>query len=112
MKQCRDWIASGVSDDFYVHINVTAEDMAKIDFADHVIELLGEYDLQPKNILLEITETTLMKNLAICRQNMVKLRNNGIRIALDDFGTGYSSFNYLREFPVDEIKIDRAFVDP
>lgn len=111
MKQCRDWIASGVSDDFYVHINVTAEDMAKIDFADHVIELLGEYDLQPKNILLEITETTLMKNLAICRQNMVKLRNNGIRIALDDFGTGYSSFNYLREFPVDEIKIDRAFVD-
>lgn len=111
MKQCHDWIESGVSKDFYVHINVTAEDMAKIDFADHVIELLNEFELQPKNILLEITETTLMKNLAICRQNMVKLRNNGIRIALDDFGTGYSSFNYLREFPVDEIKIDRAFVD-
>ena len=111
MKQCKDWIDTGVSDDFYVHINVTAEDMARIDFADYVIQLLGEYGLQPKNILLEITETTLMKNLAICRQNMVKLRSNGIRIALDDFGTGYSSFNYLREFPVDEIKIDRAFVD-
>ena len=111
MKQCRDWIDSGVSEDFYVHINVTAEDMARIDFADYVIQLLGEYGLQPKNILLEITETTLMKNLAICRQNMTKLRNGGIRIALDDFGTGYSSFNYLREFPVDEIKIDRAFVD-
>ena len=111
MKQCKDWIDSGVSDDFYVHINVTAEDMARIDFADYVIQLLGEYGLSPRNILLEITETSLMKNLAICRQNMTKLRNNGIRIALDDFGTGYSSFNYLREFPVDEIKIDRAFVD-
>ena len=111
IKQCKTWIDSGVSDDFYVHINVTAEDMARIDFADYVIQLLAEYGLQPKNILLEITETTLMKNLAICRQNMSKLRNNGIRIALDDFGTGYSSFNYLREFPVDEIKIDRAFVD-
>lgn len=111
MKQCADWIASGVSKDFYVHINVTAEDMARIDFADYVIAMLNEYGLQPKNILLEVTETTLMKNLAICRQNMVKLRSNGIRIALDDFGTGYSSFNYLREFPVDEIKIDRAFVD-
>ena len=85
--------------------------MARIDFADYVIQLLSDYGLQPKNILLEITETTLMKNLAICRQNMIKLRSNGIRIALDDFGTGYSSFNYLREFPVDEIKIDRAFVD-
>ena len=111
IQQCKTWIDSGVSDDFYVHINVTAEDMARIDFADYVIQLLSEYGLQPKNILLEITETTLMKNLAICRQNMIKLRSNGIRIALDDFGTGYSSFNYLREFPVDEIKIDRAFVD-
>ncbi len=111
IKQCKTWIDSGVPEDFYVHINVTAEDMARIDFADYVIELLKEYGLQPKNILLEITETTLMKNLAICRQNMIKLRSNGIRIALDDFGTGYSSFNYLREFPVDEIKIDRAFVD-
>ena len=111
IQQCKTWIDSGVSEDFYVHINVTAEDMARIDFADYVIQLLSEYGLQPKNILLEITETTLMKNLAICRQNMIKLRSNGIRIALDDFGTGYSSFNYLREFPVDEIKIDRAFVD-
>ncbi|MBR2751022.1 MAG: EAL domain-containing protein [Clostridiales bacterium] len=111
MGQCKEWIDSGVPEDFYVHINVTAEDMARIDFAEYVIQLLGEYGLKPKNVLLEITETTLMKNLAICRQNMLKLRNNGIRIALDDFGTGYSSFNYLREFPVDEIKIDRAFVD-
>ncbi len=111
LRQCQEWIDSGVSEDFYVHINVTAEDMARIDFADYVIELIPLYGLEPKNVLLEITETSLMKNLAICRQNMIKLRNNGIRIALDDFGTGYSSFNYLREFPVDEIKIDRAFVD-
>ncbi|HPE38110.1 MAG TPA: EAL domain-containing protein [Bacillota bacterium] len=111
IAQCSKWLKAGVSPDFYIHINVTAEDMAKIDYSATVIDLLKEYEVEPKNILLEITETSLMRNFAVCRQNLTKLRNAGIRIALDDFGTGYSSFNYLRELPVDEIKIDRAFVE-
>ena len=79
MKQCKDWIDDGVSEDFYVHINVTAEDMARIDFADYVIQLYLNAGFL-RRMSLEITETTLMKNLAICRQNMSKLRNSSITL--------------------------------
>lgn len=109
--QCAQWLANGADPNFYVHINVTADDLVRRDFANDVLNVLARYNLSPKNILLEITETSLMRNIAMCRQNLIRLRNENVRIALDDFGTGYSSFNYLRELPVDEIKIDKAFVD-
>lgn len=111
ISQCAHWIENGADPNFYVHINVTADDIVRRDFANDVLAVLARYNLSPKNILLEITETSLMKNIAMCRHNLIRLRNENVRIALDDFGTGYSSFNYLRELPVDEIKIDKAFVD-
>ena len=109
--QCARWLQNGANPNFYVHINVTADDLVRRDFSNDVMTVLSRYNLSPKNILLEITETSLMRNIAMCRQNLIRLRNENVRIALDDFGTGYSSFNYLRELPVDEIKIDKAFVD-
>lgn len=111
ISQCSEWIKNGAPSDFYVHINVTSDDIVKRDFANDVVAALARYNLNSKNILLEITETSLMKNIAMCRATLIRLRSEGIRIALDDFGTGYSSFNYLKELPVDEIKIDKAFVD-
>ncbi|MCQ2533642.1 MAG: GGDEF and EAL domain-containing protein [Clostridia bacterium] len=111
ISQCSAWIKNGANPNFYVHINVTADDIVRRDFSSDVLAALARYNLNPKNILLEITETSLMKNIAMCRANLIRLRSEGIRIALDDFGTGYSSFNYLKELPVDEIKIDKAFVD-
>lgn len=111
MNQCANWLKNGADPNFYVHINCTADDVVRKDFVNDVLVLLARYNLSPRNILLEITETSLMKNIAVCRQNLIRLRSENIRIALDDFGTGYSSFNYLRELPVDEIKIDKAFVD-
>lgn len=111
IAQCATWIKNGTDKNFYVHINVTADDIVRRDFSSDVLAALARYNLSPKNILLEITETSLMKNIAMCRANLIRLRSEGIRIALDDFGTGYSSFNYLKELPVDEIKIDKAFVD-
>lgn len=111
ISQCAQWLKNGANPNFYVHINVTADDLVRRDFANDVLAVLARYNLSPKNILLEITETSLMRNMAMCRSNLIKLRNEHVRIALDDFGTGYSSFSYLRELPVDEIKIDKAFVD-
>ena len=111
IAQCSTWINNGAPPSFYVHINVTADDLVKRDFADKVLRKLAKYELPAANILVEITETSLMKNLAMSKRNLIKLRSENVRVALDDFGTGYSSFNYLKELPVDEIKIDKTFVD-
>lgn len=111
ISQCASWINHGAPANFYVHINATADDLIRKHFADHVTELLQSYNLKPENILIEITETSLVKNMAVCRKNLHELQNANIRTALDDFGSGYSSFNYLKELPVDEIKIDKSFVD-
>ena len=111
IAQCSTWINNGAPPSFYVHINVRADDLVKRDFADKVLRKLAKYELPAANILVEITETSLMKNLAMSKRNLIKLRSENVRVALDDFGTGYSSFNYLKELPVDEIKIDKTFVD-
>ena len=111
IARCREWIDAGVGDDFQMHINITADDLMHAGFADEVLLLLDRYNLHAKNLMLEITETSLMKNLAVCRSNIVRLRAKGVRFSLDDFGSGYSSLNCLRELPVDEVKIDRVFLE-
>jgi len=109
--QCRVWLDSGADSCFFMHINITAEDLMRPKYASNVLSLLRKYALSPENLILEITESSLMKSFETCRKNLVKLRNAGVRISLDDFGSGYSSLNYLRELPVDEVKIDRAFIE-
>jgi EAL domain-containing protein (putative c-di-GMP-specific phosphodiesterase class I) len=100
-----------VDPDFFLHINITAEDLMCPDYSARVMSLLGKYSLPSRNLVLEITESSLMKSISVCRKNLVNLRKMGVRISLDDFGSGYSSLNYLRELPVDEVKIDRAFIE-
>lgn len=111
ISQCAEWIRHGAPQDFYVHINATADDLTKGGYADTVKDVLATHNLGPENILIEITETSLVKNIGVCRKNLNALKRANIKSALDDFGSGYSSFNYLKELPVDEIKIDKSFVD-
>lgn len=111
MRQCSEWIHRGAPEDFYIHVNATADDLVASDFVERVIAGLKRYKLSPNNILIELTETSLLQNMSTCRHNINLLHANNIRTALDDFGSGYSSFNYLKELPVDEIKIDKTFVD-
>ena len=111
MRQCSEWIHRGAPEDFYIHVNATADDLVADDFVERVIAGLKRYKLSPDNILIELTETSLLQNMSTCRHNINLLHANNIRTALDDFGSGYSSFNYLKELPVDEIKIDKTFVD-
>jgi len=93
-----------------IAVNVSAVQFRSPSFAAKVLKLVQETGLDPSRLELEITESVLLDSAQIVEPTFTALRAAGIRIALDDFGTGYSSLTYLQKFPVDKIKIDRAFV--
>ncbi|WP_237476196.1 putative bifunctional diguanylate cyclase/phosphodiesterase [Vibrio eleionomae] len=94
-----------------VAVNVSTIQFVYDDIYRIVTELLSKYQLPAELLQLEITETTLMTELQSITHTCHRLRKLGIKIAIDDFGTVYSSLNYLRELPVDSIKIDKSFID-
>jgi diguanylate cyclase (GGDEF)-like protein/PAS domain S-box-containing protein len=97
-----------VEDDFYLSVNVAARQLHEVDFQDHVFAALDRRGLSPRQIRLEITESSLVdRALLDCMHN---LRRAGLQLAIDDFGTGYSSLASLQDLPVDVLKIDRSFV--
>jgi EAL domain-containing protein (putative c-di-GMP-specific phosphodiesterase class I) len=93
-----------------VSINISPVDLADAGFADSVERLLHATGADPTRVVLEVTESGAMKDLANTLRIMERLRVLGIRFSIDDFGTGHSSLAHLRRLPVDEIKIDRSFV--
>ena len=111
INQCKQWVEGGAGSNFQMHINITADDLMRPAFSDEVMGYIKKYGLEPANLMLEITESSLMKNIVTCRKNITTLRSQGVKFSLDDFGSGYSSLNYLKELPVDEVKIDRAFLE-
>ena len=95
--------------DIYVSVNVSARQLRESSFADDVVRVLEDAGLQPKQLMLELTESVLVDEQAAA--NLInRVVPIGVAIAIDDFGTGYSSLAYLQRFPVDVIKIDRSFV--
>ena len=97
-------------DGFGVSVNVSARQLDQHDFVTDVAAILAAVGLDPTTLTLEITESVLMHNVADAARKLQELKQLGVRIAIDDFGTGYSSLAYLQQFPVDVLKIDRAFV--
>lgn len=93
-----------------ISINISAQRLLKSDFIPTVIQTLRETKTDPSLIEFEITETTLIQYEEIVTLAVQQLKEIGIRIALDDFGTGYSSLTYLKQYPIDTIKLDRSFV--
>ncbi|MCE5307822.1 MAG: bifunctional diguanylate cyclase/phosphodiesterase [Acidobacteriales bacterium] len=93
-----------------ISVNVSAVEFARPDFVHMVTGTLSDTGLNPKWLALEVTESTLMRDVEESVRRMTKLRGLGVRIAIDDFGTGYSSLAYLRRFPLDALKIDRSFL--
>ena len=91
-------------------VNVSPLQFRRQDFVEVVERILAETEFDPKRLELELTESTLLGNVAEAEKAMHRLKALGVRFALDDFGTGYSSLLYLRSFPFDRIKIDRSFV--
>jgi EAL domain-containing protein (putative c-di-GMP-specific phosphodiesterase class I) len=93
-----------------VGVNVSAHQVRTPDFGDRVREALDQAGLRPQRLELELTESVLLEDATHVREVLSGLRRDGVRVALDDFGTHYASFAYLRQFPMDTIKIDRQFV--
>jgi EAL domain-containing protein (putative c-di-GMP-specific phosphodiesterase class I) len=91
--------------------NISARQFAQPRLLDVVAEALAASGLPPGRLCLEITETTLMQTASASLATLNALRALGIRLAIDDFGTGYSSLAYLRRFPVDTLKLDKAMID-
>ena len=107
-RQLRAWEDAGL--DLHVAVNLSAADLSDPDLGLEVINLLETTRACPARVLLEITESTVMHELPNAIRIMEQLRMLGVRFAIDDFGTGYSSLANLQRLPVDELKIDRAFV--
>jgi len=94
-----------------ISVNLSPHQLADPNFPERVESLLREIDFHPAQLILEITEGALMRDPAAAVASLERLSRLGIRLAVDDFGTGYSSLAYLRQFPVDILKIDQSFVN-
>ncbi len=91
-------------------VNISARQLDHDDLISDVAEAIASTELDPTTLTLEITETTLMRDSDAATRRLRDLKDLGVRIAIDDFGTGYCSLAYLRQFPVDALKIDRTFI--
>jgi diguanylate cyclase (GGDEF)-like protein len=108
-RQNVEWQAAGYPP-VRVSVNVSTVEFARPDFVPRVVRALSETGLDPRWLALEVTESTLMRDVEESVRKMTELRGLGVGIWLDDFGTGYSSLAYLRRFPLDALKIDRSFL--
>ena len=95
----------------YVSVNVSARQFRDPRFVDGVRRVLAESDLAPSALMLELTESVLLRRDERIHSDLMELKAAGVRLAIDDFGTGYSSLSYLRELPIDVLKIDKSFID-
>lgn len=96
--------------DISAAVNISPHDLADLGFADHVERILVAAGVPARSLALEITETAFLGDTRTSLASLRRLRALGVRIALDDFGTGYSALTYVRDLPVDAVKIDRSFV--
>jgi diguanylate cyclase (GGDEF)-like protein len=107
--QMAAWHAHG--DTLDISVNVSAGQLDDDSIVDDVRDALATSELEPTSLIIEVTETALMRNSRTTAQRLKAIKELGVKIAVDDFGTGYSSLAYLQQFPVDSLKIDRMFTN-
>ncbi len=91
-------------------VNVSARQLQRPEFIAEVAQVLEQSGIVPSSLTLELTESVMMQDMEVSLMRLESLRRLGVKLAIDDFGTGYSSLNYVRELPVDILKIDRSFL--
>jgi diguanylate cyclase (GGDEF)-like protein/PAS domain S-box-containing protein len=105
-----EWLHTGAPFSGCLAINVCPWQFSRPDFLEQVRHTLDTHDIDPRRLVLEITETALLDGLGDTIEKLKALRALGLGVALDDFGTGYSSLSYLRDLPLDQLKIDKVFI--
>ncbi|MFJ4287470.1 putative bifunctional diguanylate cyclase/phosphodiesterase [Paenarthrobacter nicotinovorans] len=112
MRQLRQWRnnPATLQPAFSMRINVSAADLQSLEFVDDVRDVLMEEGLSPDSLVLELTESAIIRNNELDRYTLMSLHRLGVGLEIDDFGAGYSSMGYLRKLPVDRVKVDRQFV--
>ena len=108
LAQCQRWSAHG--HDISVSVNLSTRTLLDPDFPAFVAARLASTGLQPDRLVLEITETMVMADPERSRQGLAELRRLGVQLSVDDYGTGHSSLAYLKQLPVNEMKIDKSFI--
>jgi diguanylate cyclase len=108
VSQLGEWRRAGL--ELELAVNLSAPDILDPDLSDAILKLLRAQRLDPTALILEITESAVMRDARAAARNMQLLRIAGVRFSMDDFGTGHSSLSQLSVLPLDELKIDRSFI--
>ena len=109
-NQNRAWQEAGYAK-VPIAVNISAMQFAQEDFADSVAKILSDTGQDGISLVLEVTESVVMRDFTESSHQMKRLKRLGVRVAIDDFGTGYSSLSYLHRLPIDVLKIDRSFIE-
>ncbi|MGM0420382.1 MAG: putative bifunctional diguanylate cyclase/phosphodiesterase [Bacillota bacterium] len=109
-RQRREWDKLGYQD-IEITFNVSARQINEIEFYHTLEAAIAECEIKPENLMIEITESVIMENFESNIDFLKKITRMGVKISLDDFGTGYSSLNYLLKLPINNLKIDKSFID-
>ncbi len=112
-SQLRDWMDNDptIAEQLQcISINLSPKEFNQNGFEENMLNIIQKFDIQPDRIEFEITERLIISNLENTIQKMLKMKQHGFRFSVDDFGTGYSSLAYLKELPINRLKIDRSFI--
>lgn len=104
-------IQKNTNTNFQLSINISVKQFLEVNFYSNLFQYIREFDFDKEKITLEMTESTFIEDVDYILNLLIKIKQEGLKISLDDFGTGYSSLNLLRKLPIDELKIDKSFVD-
>ena len=108
LRQCLRY--QKIVPDFTIAVNLPPALLTNHDFVDFVSSAVSIWDIKPSSLVLEVTEGAMMMNPKKSLEILHEFHQRGFGVSIDDFGTGYSSLAYLKNLPVDEIKIDKSFV--
>jgi EAL domain-containing protein (putative c-di-GMP-specific phosphodiesterase class I) len=105
---CRSWRRAGL--DATVSVNLSGQSLADLTLVDRITQIVLEHELDPKDVVLEVTESAALTDLGGAIENLSRLRMRGFSLSIDDYGTGYSTMAQLSRIPFNELKIDQSFV--